>query len=105
MSGVLRAPATDQHILKTCERQLQSSRALPVLMATQTTIPDAQLVPWLAMIRDNNGLRRQLLSSVVRVVILGACVALSGGLPVNTVLWVLLTVALVQLVSVLVHQA
>lgn len=54
-----------------------------------------------AMTTHDNHLRRRLLYSVVRLVLLGTCVAMSWGLPVNAVLWVLLTVELLGLVSVL----
>jgi hypothetical protein len=107
MSRVLRAAAaTDQQmmILNSCRQQLHRSNAVPVLMVTLAA-PDArQLMHWLTLTGTGTSTAagQLLYYPLIRLAILGTCVALSVGLPVNTVLCVLLIVELAAYVSLVV---
>jgi hypothetical protein len=81
-----------------------------VLMVAQAASEDAQqLMLWLALVSggimsSSSESGGQMVYGFVRVVLLGVCVILSGGLPVNSVLWALLVVEVAAFVSVVLRQ-
>lgn len=109
MRKVLRAAAASEQqlmVLNSCKQQLHSSNVIPVLMVTLATPdPDSQhLMHWLTLINGGNrntaaAAGQLLYYPLLRLAILGTCVVLSVGLPVNTVLCVLLIVELAAYVS------